>query len=170
MISSKFAAFLHYTFSEQDLWMAASEHLHYNKKHTVSCFLSLPTVIIHQFHSYTKILTIIPFIPTPSFPYSRPESPHLLHFHPDSYHPHPDLRIPTLIPRIPTLILRVPNLILRISTQPDSHHSHPDSTHSHHSPHSVPWFPILASTDSRITKGKMDGYLNFLLIFHEHVQ
>ena len=141
MISSKFAAFLHYTFSEQDLWMAASEHLHYNKKHTVSCFLSLPTVIIHQFHSYTKILTIIPFSPTPSFPYSRPESPHLLHFHP-----------------------------VRISTQPDSHHSHPDSTHSHHSPHSVPWFPILASTDSRITKGKMDGYLNFLLIFHEHVQ
>ena len=47
-------------------------------------FLSLSTVIIHQFHSYTKILTLIPLIPT------------LIS------------RIPTLIPRIPTLISRIP--------------------------------------------------------------
>ena len=40
-------------------------------------FLSLSTVIIHQFHSYTKILTLVPRIPT----------------------------IPTLIPRIPIIPL-----------------------------------------------------------------
>ena len=68
MISSKFAAFLQNTFSKKHLWRAASGHLHYNKKHTVSCFLSLSTVIIHQFHYYTKILTPIPFILTPISP------------------------------------------------------------------------------------------------------
>ena len=31
--SSKFAAFLQNTFSEEHLWRAASGHLHYNKKH-----------------------------------------------------------------------------------------------------------------------------------------
>ena len=47
-------------------------------------FLSLSTVIIHQFHSYTKILTLIPRIPTliPRIP-----------------------TIPTLIPRIPIIPL-----------------------------------------------------------------
>ena len=77
VISSKFAAFLQNTFSEEHLWRAASGHLHYNKKHTATCFLSLSTVIIH-------------------------------HSHPDSLH----------------------------------------SPHFHHSPHSVPWFPIPAFTDS----------------------
>ena len=33
MISCKFAAFLQNTFSEEQLWRAASAHLHYNKKH-----------------------------------------------------------------------------------------------------------------------------------------
>ena len=32
-ISSKFAALLQNTFSEEHLWRAASEHLLYNKKH-----------------------------------------------------------------------------------------------------------------------------------------
>ena len=31
--SSKFAALLQNTFSEEHLWRAASGHLHYNKKH-----------------------------------------------------------------------------------------------------------------------------------------
>ena len=119
------AAFLQNTFSEEHLWRAASGHLHYNKKHTVSCFLSLFSVIIHQFHSYTKNLTLISFIPTPSFPHSQldsyhshPDFPHShpdpLHFHP--YSPHPALipRIPTPIPCIPTLIPRIPTLIPRI--------------------------------------------------------
>ena len=113
MISSKFAAFLHYTFSEQDLWMAASEHLHYNKKHTVSCFLSLPTVIIHQFHSYTKILTIIPFIPTPQFPVFPPWIPAFITFPP-----------------------------WFLSSPPWSPYSHPDPPHSHpDSPRSQPYSP-----------------------------
>ena len=100
------AAFLQNTFSEEHLWRAASGHLHYNKKHTVSCFLSLFSVIIHQFHSYTKNVTLIPFIPTPSSP----------HLHPDSHHPTLIPRIPTLIPRISTPIPRIPTLISRIPT------------------------------------------------------
>ena len=60
-------------------------------------FLSLSTVIIHQFHSYTKILTLIPRIPT-LIP-----------------------RIPTLISRIPT----IPTLIPRIPIIPLVHF--PDS-------------------------------------------
>ena len=67
MISSKFAAFLQNTISEEHLWNAASGHLHYNTKHTVFRFLSLSAVIIHQFHFCTKILPLIPFIPTPHF-------------------------------------------------------------------------------------------------------
>ena len=85
-------------------------------------FLSLSTVPIHQFHSYTKILTLIPLIPTPSSPHSHPYSSHS---HPDSPHSHPD--------------------------SPHSHHSQADSPHSHHSPHSVPRFPIPAFTDSQIS-------------------
>ena len=53
-------------------------------------FLSLSTVIIHQFHSYTKILTLIPRIPTlisriPTIPTLIPRIPiiPLIHF-PDS--------------------------------------------------------------------------------------
>ena len=49
-------------------------------------FLSLSTVIIHQFHSYTKILTPIPLIPT-----LIPRVPTLI------------LRILTLIPHIPII-------------------------------------------------------------------
>ena len=84
VISIKFAAFFQNTFFEQHLWRAASGHLHYNKKHTVSCFLSLSTVVIHQFHSSKKILTLIPCIPT------------LIPC------------IPTLIPCISTVIPRIP--------------------------------------------------------------
>ena len=83
MISSKFAAFLQNTFSEERLWRTASGHLHYNKKYS---FLSLSTIIIHQFHSSKKILTLIPHIPT------------LIPC------------IPTLIPCISTLIPRIPNI------------------------------------------------------------
>ena len=54
-------------------------------------FLYLSAVIIHQFHSYTKILTLISLIPTPV-----PRIPTLI------------LRIPTLISIIPTLIPRIP--------------------------------------------------------------
>ena len=132
MISSKFAAFLQNTISEEHLWRAASGHLYYNTKHTVSRFLSLSAVIIHQFHFYTKILTLIPFIPTshflafppwfssfppwfPAFHHSFPDSPHSPHSYPDS---------------------------------PHSLHSHPDYPHSHHSPLSVSWFPIPAFTES----------------------
>ena len=49
-------------------------------------FLSLSTVIIHQSHSYTKILTPIPLIPT-----LIPRVPTLI------------LRILTLIPHIPII-------------------------------------------------------------------
>ena len=106
-------------------------------------FLSLTTVVIHQFHSYTKILTLVPLIRTPSFPdshhshldssHSHPDfhpshsdSLHSLHSHPDSHHSHPDS----------------PHF------HPDSPHSHPDSPCSHYSHHSVPQFPIPAFTDS----------------------
>ena len=118
------AAFLQNTFSEEHLWRAASGHLHYNKKHTVSCFLSLFSVIIHQFHSYTKNVTVIPFIPTPSFPHSQPDSHHShpdsLRSHPDSPHSHP----------------------FSLHSHPDSPHSHPYSLHSHpDSLHSHPYSP-----------------------------
>ena len=165
LISSKFAAFLQNTFSEEHLRRAASGHLHYNKKHTISCFLSLSTVIIRQFHSYTKILTLILFIPTPSSPHSHPDSqhfphsnPHSHHFYPDSLHSHPDFHnSPHDSPH------SYPD---SHHSPPDSHHSHPDSPHSlpdslhshldsphsYHSLHSVPRFLIPAFTDSRILK------------------
>ena len=95
-------------------------------------FLSLSTVLIHQFHSYTKILTLMSFIPSPNSPHSHCYSPHSHPYfpnsHPDSQHSHPD--------------------------SPHSHHSHPDSSHSHHSPHSVPRFPIPAFTGSLSRCGK----------------
>ena len=43
-------------------------------------FLSLSTVIIPQFHSYTKILTRVLLIPTHSSLHSHPDSPHSHHF------------------------------------------------------------------------------------------
>ena len=67
-------------------------------------FLSLSTVLVHQFHSYTKILTLIPLIPT--------TIPHILTMIP---------RIPTLIPPIPiipTLIPHISTLIPHISIIP----------------------------------------------------
>ena len=82
-------------------------------------FLALSTVIIRQFHSYTKILTRVLLIPTHSSLHFHPDSHHSHHSHPDSPHSHPD-----------------------------SPHSHPDSPHSHHFPHSAPQFPISAFTDS----------------------
>ena len=130
VISIKFVAFLQTTFSEKHLWGAASGHLHYNKKHTVSCLLFLSTVVINQFHSYTKILTLISFIPTPSSLHSHPDS---LHSHHNSHHSHVDSPYSYLDSH---------------HSHPDSPHSHPDSPHSHHSPHSIPWFPIPAFTDS----------------------
>ena len=75
VISSKFAAFLQNTFSEE---------------HHGGLPLDIYTIIRNtQFliiHSYTKNL-IIPFIPTLSFSHSHPNSPHS---HPDSHHSHSD--------------------------------------------------------------------------------
>ena len=103
-------------------------------------FLSLSTVLIQQFHSYTKIFTLIPLISTPYSPYSHPYSSQSLHFHPDSlhsHHSHPDLS----------------------DSHPDSsysHHSHPGSRQSHHSSHSIPWFSIPAFTDSRFPTKRLN--------------
>ena len=81
-------------------------------------FLSLSILLIHQFHSYSKIVTLIPLIPTPNCLYSYPYSPH---YHPDSSNSYSD----------------------SLHSHP---HSHPDSRHSHDfhadSPHSVPRFPF----------------------------
>ena len=143
VISSKFTAFLQNTFSEEHLWGAASGHLHYNRKHTVSCFLPLSSVIIHQFHSCTKNPTLILFIPTFSSRHSHPDSPHSQHSHPDSPHSHS---------YSPHSYSDSPHF------HPYSSHFHPDPPHSphlhhafwhsHHLLHSVPRFPIPAFTDS----------------------
>ena len=90
-------------------------------------FLSLSTVLNHQFHLSTKVFTLIPLTPTPNSPYSHPYSPH---YYPDSRHSHP-------------------NSSHSHHSHPDSLHSHPDSLHSNHFPHAVPRFPIPAFTDSR---------------------
>ena len=91
VISSKFAAFLQSTYFEKPICKATSEYLHHNKKQAVYGVLSLSTTIIHQFHSYTKILTLTTFIPTPSSPRSQPDCPHSHHLHLDSTdsHHHP---------------------------------------------------------------------------------
>ena len=99
-------------------------HTKVSKRYFYKCayfllFLSLSTVIIRQFHSYTKILTRILFILTHSSSHSHSDSHHS---HPDSPYSH--------------------------HSHPDSSHSHPESPHSHHSPHSVPQFPIPTFTDS----------------------
>ena len=54
----------------------------YKRVHFLS-LLSLSTVLIHQSHSNTKILTLIPLIPTPNLLHSHPYSPHC---HSDYYH------------------------------------------------------------------------------------
>ena len=101
MISSKFAAFLQNTISEEHLWNAASGHLHYNTKHTVFRFLSLslssipllyedsPSYSLHSHPSFSCIPTLVPIIPTlisriPIIPFLITRIP----------------RIPTLIPHI----------------------------------------------------------------------
>ena len=57
-------------------------------------FLSFSTVIIHQFHSYSKIVTLIPLIPNliPHIPIIPSLTPRIA-------------IIPTLIPRIPIIPL-----------------------------------------------------------------
>ena len=90
VISSKFAAFLQSTYFEKPTCKATSEYLHHNKKQAAYGFLSLSPVIIHQFCSYTKILTLTTFIPTTSSPRSQPDCPHSHHLHPDSPDSHPD--------------------------------------------------------------------------------
>ena len=84
-------------------------------------FFSLSTVIIRQFHSYAKILTLIPLIPTliPCIP-----------------------RMLTLNPRIPTFTHWFPSLPPWFSAFPTWF------SPCHHPPHSVPRFPIPAFTDS----------------------
>ena len=94
--------------------------LYFYKCVHIILFLSLSTCFTHQFHSYTKILTLILVIPTLNSPHSHPYSsrshPDSPHSHPYSTHSHPDSH----------------------HSHPDSRHSHPDSRHSHHSPHSFP--------------------------------
>ena len=129
VISSKVVAFLQNTFSEEHLWRAASGDLHYNKKQTISSFVSL-----HSYNSSTPVQRFSPLLP--SF---TPPVPRIL-----------------LIPIIPILILIIPNY--SSYSDPDSphfhpdfshsHHSHPDFPHSHHFPDSVSWFHIPAFTDS----------------------
>ena len=76
-------------------------------------FLSLSTVLIHQFHLSTKIFTLILLTPTPNSPHSHPYSPH---YYPDSRHSHPN--------------------------SSHSYYSHPDSPHFHPQfPAFLPWFP-----------------------------
>ena len=95
--------------------------LYFYKSHITFYFYPSPHFFFHHFHSYTKILTLIPFIPTPNSLHSHPASPH---FH--SYFPHSHLipRISTPISHIPiilTLIPRIPitpNLISRIPIIP----------------------------------------------------
>ena len=41
--------------------------LYFHKCSNFLLFLSLSTLFIHQFYAYTKILILIPFIPTPHF-------------------------------------------------------------------------------------------------------
>ena len=62
-------------------------------------YLLFSSLFIHQFHSYTKIFTLIPFIPIPI-----------------TCIPTPIPRIPTLIPRILTTISCISTLISRIPT------------------------------------------------------
>ena len=88
-------------------------------------FFSLSTFFNHYFHSYMKILTKIPLIPTPNSPHSRPDSlhsyPYFPHSHrdsPHSHHSHPDSIIPTIISRIITLIPWIP--IIPLIPFPDS--------------------------------------------------
>ena len=76
-------------------------------------FLSLSTFFIHHFHSYMKILTVIPHIPT------------LIS------------RIPTLIPFITTPISRVPTLIPCIRIIPTL------IPRIHISPTLIPCIPII---------------------------
>ena len=118
VISSKFAAFLQNTFSEELLWRAASGHLRYNKKHSflflvplLSYNSSIPLLYKechpYSLHSHPQFPASPPWFPSshPDSPHSHPDSPH---FHPYSPHSHPDFS-----------------------------HSHPDSPHSHpYSPHS----------------------------------
>ena len=64
--------------------------LHFYKCAHFLLFLFVSTFFIHHFHSYAKILNMIPLIPTPNSPHSDPYS---LHSHPDSlyfHHSHPD--------------------------------------------------------------------------------
>ena len=78
-------------------------------------FLSLSTVRIHQFHSYTNILTLIPLIPT-----LIPRIPNLISCIPTPIPCIPTmiLRIPTLIPRIPSPVSSIPTLIPHIAIIP----------------------------------------------------
>ena len=65
--------------------------------------LSLSTIFIHHFHSYTKIITLFSLIATPN----SPDSQHFLRL------PHFPILIPR-IPIIPILISRIPILMPRI--------------------------------------------------------
>ena len=115
--------------------------------HISFCFYP-STFVIHHFHSYTKILTLIRLGPTPQFPISKllfiPRLPTLVppHFH--LYSPHSHLRSPHSHPYFPHSHPDSPHSHY---SQPDSPHSRPDSPNFHHSPSSVPRFPIPTLTD-----------------------
>ena len=103
VISSKFAASLQNTFSEEQLWRTASATVSVTETHSFLFFAPL--------HSYNSS---IPLLYEDSTPYS-------LHSHPDSHHSHPDSPHSHLIPIIPTLIPRIliiPTLIPRIPCIP----------------------------------------------------
>ena len=70
-------------------------------------FLSISTIVIRQFHSYTKILTLFPSFSPSIIRISTliPRIPTLIPCIPISP------TVITCIPRIPTLILIIPNLI-----------------------------------------------------------
>ena len=101
--------------------------------------LSLSTFFIHHLYSYTKILTLIPLIPTPNSPHSHsfplhsyPDFPHSHHSYPNSLHSH--------------------------HSHHDFRHYHADSPHFNHSPHFDPRFLIPAFTDSQVNVGLIETF------------
>ena len=95
--------------------------LYFDKCTHFLLFLSLSAVPIHQFHSCTKILTLISLIPTTNSPHSHPYSPYShhysLHSHPDSPHSHsdsPHSHIPLIpFPDSPFRLLQIAPLVNR---------------------------------------------------------
>ena len=113
IFSFQFINIKKYLWKQQSVFKLVSlitSHTKVSKLYFYKCehfllFLSLSTVIIPQFHSYTKILTRVLLIPTHSSLHSHPDSPHSHHSHPDSSHAHPDSphshHFPHSVPQFP---------------------------------------------------------------------